>query len=144
MNKKTDATDASAQSLDSSESPQGELALRTLAMPKDTNPAGDIFGGWVLAQMDIAGGIVAKKIAKGRTVTIGINAMTFLKPLQVGDVLCCYVDLVKTGRSSITLNIQAWANRQYQDFREKITEGEYTFVAVTSERKTRAIDEPYA
>lgn len=123
--------------------PKGELAIRVLAMPSDTNPAGDIFGGWVLSQMDIAGGLVTAKVSKGRTVTIAIDSMTFHKPVLVGDTLCCYVELVKTGRTSMTVKIESWAKRQYEDERVLVTEGFFTYVAVTSERIPRPVDSEY-
>lgn len=85
--------------------PSGELVLRTLAMPADTNANGDIFGGWLMSQMDIGGAIQAKEIAEGRVVTVRVDGMTFLKPLAVGDVVCCYAHCIRTGRSSITFNI---------------------------------------
>ncbi|MBT4793302.1 MAG: acyl-CoA thioesterase [Halobacteriovoraceae bacterium] len=125
----------------SSATPKGELSIRVLAMPESTNPAGDIFGGWVLSQMDIAGGIVTKKFSKGRTVTIAVNSMTFLKPVLVGDTLCCYVDILKVGTTSIKVNIETWVARQYEEEREKVTEGVFTYVAVCPNRKPRAIEE---
>jgi len=123
--------------------PTGDLAIRVLAMPENTNPAHDIFGGWLLSQMDIAGGLVAKKIAKGRTVTIAIDSMTFLKPVFVGDTLCCYVSILKKGRTSIQLKIEAWVSREYEEGREKVTEGTFTYVAVCSSRKPRLITDAY-
>ena len=99
--------------------PQGELALQTLAMPVNTNPNGDIFGGWVLSQMDIAGGIITKKRAGGKTVTVAVDAMQFHLPVKVGDVLCCYVELIKIGRTSLTVKIEAWASREYSSERIK-------------------------
>lgn len=115
--------------------PLGEMITRTLAMPADTNPDGDIFGGWVLSQMDIAGGILTKKVAKGRTVTIALDSMVFHLPVFVGDVLCCYGQVLKTGRTSITIKIEAYAKRQYRDERVKVTEGIFTYVHVTEDRK---------
>lgn len=82
------------------EKPVGELALRNVAMPADTNPSGDIFGGWVLSQMDIAGGVVAHQRAKGRVATVAIDSMVFHQPVKVGDVVCCYADIAKVGRTS--------------------------------------------
>lgn len=117
------------------DSPKGELAIRTLAMPADTNPNGDIFGGWVLSQMDIAGGIVSKRITNGRTVTVAVDAMTFHLPVLVGDVLCCYCDVIKTGKTSITVRIEAWVNREYHGTSIKVTEGTYTYVAVDETRR---------
>jgi acyl-CoA thioesterase YciA len=93
------------------ETPQGDLTTRTLAMPADANPAGDIFGGWVLSQMDIASGICAGQRAQGRVVTIAVNAMTFLRPVYVGDVLCVYCSIAREGRTSIGVHIEAWALR---------------------------------
>jgi acyl-CoA thioesterase YciA len=125
---------------DNQEIPHRELAIRTLAMPKDTNPSGDIFGGWVLSQMDIAGALIAKKITKGRVVTIALNSMEFLLPVFVGDTLCCYVEHIKTGRTSMSLKVEAWATRQYTGETIKVTEGTFTFVAVTNDRLPRIIE----
>ena len=120
--------------------PTGEMAVRVLAMPADTNPAGDIFGGWVLSQMDIAGGIVTARATKGRTVTVAIDSMTFHKPVLVGDTLCCYVEVKKIGKSSITVHIESWVRRQFEDEgRVLVTEGVFTYVAVTNDRIPRAI-----
>tara|TARA_R110000868_G_scaffold110286_1_gene298970 strand:+ start:8123 stop:8515 length:393 start_codon:yes stop_codon:yes gene_type:complete len=123
--------------------PIGELAIRVLAMPENTNPAGDIFGGWVLSQMDIAGGLFTKKISKGRTVTVAVDSMTFNKPVLVGDTLCCYVSLLKTGKTSLSVKIESWVSRQYSEGREKVTEGVFTYVAVSSDRKPRLIGDQY-
>lgn len=122
--------------------PQGELAVRTLAMPADTNPNGDIFGGWVLSQMDIAGAIVAGKTAKGRTVTVSLEAMKFHLPVHVGDVLCCYAEVTKIGRTSITIKIEAWAMRNFDPERVLVTEGIFTYVAIDDERRPRPVSEP--
>ncbi len=130
-------------SIKENEQPEGELAIRVQTMPENTNPAGDIFGGFVLSQMDIAGGLVTKKISKGRTVTIAVDAMTFYKPVMVGDTLCCYVKLLKQGNTSMTVKIESWVARQYEDIREKVTEGVFTYVAVSADRIPRKINEPY-
>ncbi|MDF1748272.1 MAG: acyl-CoA thioesterase [Alphaproteobacteria bacterium] len=119
--------------------PTGELQIRTLAMPADTNPAGDIFGGWVLSQMDVAGGIAARDCAKGRVVTVAVDTMTFHLPVFVGDIVCCYTGILKTGRSSISVNIQAWALRSETMERVLVTEGIYTYVAIDNDRKPRAL-----
>jgi len=121
--------------------PQGNLTIRTLAMPADTNPAGDIFGGWVLSQMDIAGSLCAKTVSQGRTVTIAVDSMKFYKPVFVGDTLCCYTSILKTGRTSIRVLVEAWASRQYEKGRIKVTEGVFTFVAVTDDRVPRPIQQ---
>ena len=112
------------------EAPVGELALRTLAMPADTNPAGDIFGGWLLSQMDIAGGMVARQRAKGRVATVSIDSMVFHQPVKVGDTLCCYADIERVGRTSITIRLQAWILREAGGDRRKVTEGIFTYVAL--------------
>ena len=121
--------------------PRGELETRTLAMPGDTNPSGDIFGGWVLSQMDIAGGIYATKKCKKRTVTVAVDSMSFHLPVLVGDVLCCYVHTIKTGRTSLTVIVEAWAVRQYHTERVKVTEGTFTYVALDGQRKPTPIFE---
>ncbi|MBT6094739.1 MAG: acyl-CoA thioesterase [Rhodospirillaceae bacterium] len=122
------------------EEPRGELALRTLAMPGDTNPAGDIFGGWLMGQMDIAGGILAGMRAQGRVATIAVDGFVFHNPVHVGDVLCCYGDVLEIGRTSIKLRIQAWVlrGRQAGD-RVKVTEGIFTFVAIDENRQKRPV-----
>jgi len=91
--------------------PNGEMVLRTLAMPADTNANGDIFGGWLMSQMDMGGAIQAKEIAKGRVVTVRVDGMTFLKPVAVGDVVCCYARCIRTGNSSITINVEVWVKK---------------------------------
>ena len=113
-----------------SNDPRGELTVRLIAMPSDTNANGDIFGGWVLSQMDQAGGIAAAEIAQGRVVTIAIEAMTFIRPVKVGDVLCVYTALDAIGRTSIKIHIEAWAQRFRTHRREKVTDATFTFVAV--------------
>lgn len=119
----------------SNNEPKGELAIKTQCMPADTNPAGDIFGGWLLAQMDIAGSIVSKRITDIRTVTVAINSMEFIKPVFVGDVLHCYVEIEKVGSSSITTHIQAFVRRQFGDELELVTEGDFVYVAVDEQRR---------
>src|SRR5580704_6732894 len=114
--------------------PQTEPALRAIAMPADGNPSGDIFGGWLLSQMDLAGSTVATRRAKGRVVTVAITAMTVHRPGFVGDDVSCYVEIVKVGRSSITAKIQSWARRGRGEERVEVTEGLFTYVAVDSER----------
>ena len=118
---------------------KGDLAIRTLAMPADANPHGDIFGGWVLSQMDIAGGVTAASIAKGRVATVAVTAMTFHLPVYVGDVLCVYASLEKKGRTSLTIALEAWALRGKNGERAKVTEGFFVFVAIDENGKPRAI-----
>ncbi len=114
----------------SSETPKGELTLRTAAMPADVNVNGDIFGGWVLSQMDIAGGIVAATRAQGRVATIAVDAMKFIRPVKVGDVLCIYGEVSRVGRTSMAISIEAWVLRGLIGVREKVTEAIFTFVAI--------------
>ncbi|RUR13817.1 acyl-CoA thioester hydrolase YciA [Legionella sp. km772] len=110
--------------------PQGELTIQTLAMPMDTNANGDIFGGWIVSQMDLAVGILAKKISKGRIVTVAINSMTFLRPVHVGDVVSCYAELVKVGNTSMTVNVEVWAMPADQHEQYQVTEGVFVSVAI--------------
>lgn len=128
-----------------SEQKKGDLTIRVLAMPADTNPSGDVFGGWLLSQMDIAGGVFCRKIAKGRVVTVAIDSTTFKLPVFVGDTLCCYVHLIKKGRTSITVGIEAWVNREYGEEGSsiKVTEGEYTYVKVDEKRNPIPIVQPF-
>jgi acyl-CoA thioesterase YciA len=119
--------------------PQGELSIRTVAMPSDTNPGGDIFGGWLLSQMDVAGGIIAHRLAQGRAATVAIDAMKFHQPVFVGDVLCCYVRVVRVGTTSIAVRVEAWAERRNSTLRVKVTEGVFTYVAIDENRKPRAV-----
>lgn len=112
------------------DSPNGDLTLRTMAMPADTNAAGDIFGGWVLSQMDLAGGIAAGQRAGGRVVTIAVDKMKFIRPVHVGDVLCVYSRVGRVGRTSMEINLEAWALRHRFGHREKVTEATFTFVSV--------------
>lgn len=123
------------------EEPKGELAIRVVAMPKDTNPAGDVFGGWLISQMDLAGGVFCRKIAKGRVVTVTIDSTTFKEPVFIGDTLCCYVSLVKIGRTSITTYIEAYVNRDFEDTRIKVTEGEFTYVKLDENRNPTPINQ---
>ncbi len=121
------------------ESPRGDLAIRTLAMPADANPSGDIFGGWVLAQMDIAGGIAAGQRARGRVATVAVTAMTFHLPVYVGDVLCVYADIARVGRTSIGIHLEAWALRRRLSERVKVTEGQFVFVALDEKGRPRTV-----
>ena len=110
-------------------------ALRTIAMPADTNPRGDIFGGWLLAQMDLAGSILAQKIARQRIATVGVQAMTFHKPVFVGDEVSCYTDLVRIGNTSVTVQVESWARRRDEENEIKVTEGQFTYVAIDENRR---------
>ena len=122
--------------------PVGTLQVRTIAMPADTNPSGDIFGGWVLSQMDIAGGTAAAQRAKSRVATVGVEAMSFHKPVRVGDVLSCYASLEKQGTTSLTFRIEAWVIRAgtYQGDEVLVTEGHFTFVALDANGRKRKLE----
>lgn len=124
-----------------SNKPQGHVMTRTLAMPGDTNPSGDIFGGWVLAQMDIAGGICAGQRAKGRVVTVAMDAMAFLGPVLVGDVLSVYAEVIRVGKTSMVIHVEAWSERDRLGTEQKVTEAKFTFVAVDEKRKPRPVPE---
>lgn len=110
--------------------PTGDLTLRTLAMPADANAAGDIFGGWVMAQMDLSCGIRAAERARGRVVTAAVREMAFEMPVKIGDTLCIYTDIEKIGRTSITLKVEAWAQRYLSDRMDKVTDATFVMVAL--------------
>ena len=119
--------------------PRGELTVRTIAMPADTNANGDIFGGWVMSQMDQAGGIAGVERARGRVVTVAVDAMTFIQPVKVGDVLCVYTQVETVGRTSMKIHIEAWARRFRSDSRDKVTDATFTFVAVDDDGRPRPV-----
>lgn len=122
--------------------PQGNLALRTLAMPSDTNPNGDIFGGWIMSQMDIAGGLAAKNRSNSRVSTVAVESMTFHHPVKVGDVVCCYADILRVGNTSMRLKMEVWV--QSHPFKEgsriKVTEGIFTYVAIDENGVPHTVD----
>jgi acyl-CoA thioesterase YciA len=119
--------------------PRGTLTVRTLAMPKDANPSGDIFGGWVMSQMDIAGGIAAIEVAKGRVTTVAVNSMKFVAPVKVGDILCVYCDVERIGNTSITVNIETWIRRNRLGDRVPVTQGKFVFVAIDEDGRPRPV-----
>ena len=119
--------------------PSGELCIQTVAMPTDTNPSGDIFGGWLLSQMDIAGGIAARNLSRGRVATIAVESMVSNKPVQVGDVVSCYVDQERVGNTSMAFRVEVWSIRRDSFLREKVTEGAFTFVAIGEDGRARPI-----
>ena len=119
--------------------PTGELTIQTLAMPADTNANGDIFGGWLVAQMDLAAGVLAKEFSQGRAVTVAINSMSFLHPVSVGDLVSCYVHLIKHGRTSMTIAVDAWTRRFETNEIFHVTAGTFIFVAVDEDSKPRPI-----
>ena len=119
--------------------PRGELTIRVIAMPADTNANGDIFGGWVLSQMDAAGGIAGVERAKGRVATVALEAMTFISPVKVGDVLCVYTAVERVGRTSMRVHVEAWARRFMTQSRLKVTDATFTFVAIDDQGKPRPV-----
>ena len=119
--------------------PHGELTLRTLAMPSDANAAGDIFGGWVMAQMDLACGIRAAERARGRVVTAAVKEMSFAKPMKIGDTLCIYSHIDHVGRTSMVLKVEAWAQRYLSDLMEKVTHADFVMVALDDTGKPKPV-----
>ena len=119
--------------------PRGALTVRVIAMPADTNANGDIFGGWVMSRMDQAGGIAGVERARGRVVTVSVDAMTFLKPMRVGDVLEVFTDVESVGRTSMKIHIESWAMRFRTHHRDKVTDATFTFVAIDEDGKPRVI-----
>ncbi|MGE0566056.1 MAG: acyl-CoA thioesterase [Alphaproteobacteria bacterium] len=124
---------------DAPNAPRGELSIRTVAMPADANPFGDIFGGWLLSQMDIAGGIIAGRRAHGRTATVAVEAMKFHLPVFVGDILACYAYVTRVGTTSIAVKVEAWAERRDSTELVKVTEGVFTYVAMGPNRRPRPV-----
>jgi len=127
-----------------SEKPAGELLLRTSPMPGDTNANGDIFGGWIMSQMDIAGGMLAIELTGGRAVTIAVDAMKFIKPVKVGDVVCCYGQVTRIGNTSVTIRLEVWVKPSLREMMiEKeneffmVTEASFTYVAVDNDGRKR-------
>lgn len=110
-------------------------SLRTIAMPKDANANGDVFGGWMLSQMDLAGSVIAHQTAKTRVATIGIEAMSFQKPVFIGDEISCYCRVERIGRTSITIHIETWARGRLDEKARKVTEGKFTYVAIDQNRQ---------
>src|SRR5436190_5967270 len=130
--------------IDCSPPAKGSPILRTLAMPADTNPNGDIFGGWIMSQMDMAGGILAKETARSRVVTVAVDTFKFLRPVKVGDVVCCYGRVLRIGNTSITIDLEVWVKSVLAETEEKwprfkVTEAIFTYVAIDGKGKKRAI-----
>jgi acyl-CoA thioesterase YciA len=121
------------------EGPQGDLCIRTLAMPADTNANGDIFGGWLLSQMDVGGGVFASKVAKSRTVTVAIEAMNFRKAVYVGDLVSVHANPVRIGRTSITVHLEAWVVRRRETRPILVTDGNFTYVSIDDDGRPRVI-----
>ena len=122
--------------------PGGVLVLRTLTMPKDTNPRGDIFGGWILSQMDIAGGLMSSEVAQGRTVTVSVDDIVFRRPVRVGDTVCVYAKLLQVGNSSLDIALEVWARQlvgAYEAERQLVTEGVFRYVAIDDQGMPRRV-----
>lgn len=125
---------------DSNQTPSGELVIRTIAMPKNTNRYGDIFGGWLVSQMDLGGAVLAHKCSRNRMTTVAIDKMVFLKPVYVGDVLCCYANIARKGRTSVTIEVEVFVERIFDNTTHKVTEGMFTFVAIDDHGKPTPIE----
>lgn len=121
--------------------PEGTLSLQTIAMPADTNWSGDVFGGWIVSQMDLAGAIHVERFSKGRCATIAINQMSFLVPVKVGNVISCYTKILKVGNTSVQVQIEVWNSHDDSRKPVRITEGVFTFVAVDINGNKRVIAE---
>lgn len=119
--------------------PEIAPTIRVIAMPADTNPNGDIFGGWLLSQMDLAGGTLAARTSRGRIVTVKVDAMAFLNPVHVGDEVSIYATLISIGRTSMKIDIAAWRRLRESDVSVKVTEGQFTYVAIDEDRKPRLV-----
>jgi acyl-CoA thioesterase YciA len=134
-NDKTPLTESNRQ-------PQGLMVLRTQAMPKDANPNGDIFGGWVMCQMDIGGGLLAMEVARGRVVTVTVDKMAFVRPVKVGDTICVYGSVIHIGNSSMDIKLEVWAKDPIEEFetqRRQVTEAIFRYVAIDKDRQPRRI-----
>lgn len=126
-------------SIDEDPVPNGELVLQTLALPRDTNSNGDIFGGWLMSQMDLGGAIAAREIAKGRVTTVAVGSMAFLCPVPVGATVSCYCEVLDVGRASVKTLVEVWVKHYSKDQRQKVTEGEFVYVAIDDTGRTRPI-----
>jgi acyl-CoA thioesterase YciA len=119
--------------------PQGELVIRTLAMPADTNPSGDIFGGWLMSQMDLGGSIYARNLSRSRVTTVAVDGMVFLNPVSVGDIVNCHAALIKVGRTSIKIDVEAWVQRGSDGLLLRVTEGVFTYVAIDEQGRPHPV-----
>ena len=128
--------------MEESDKPRGELVIRTIAMPKDTNPNGDIFGGWLMSQMDLGSGILAAKTAKTRVVTVAMEGMSFLQPVRVGDTVDCYAWVERIGRTSMVIPVEVWVHRYMQGQCIRVTHGVFTYVALDGEGKPIPVQRP--
>ena len=124
---------------ESTQPPEGEPMIRAIAMPADANPSGDIFGGWLMSQMDLAGANAASRRSRGRCVTVAIDGMVFHEPVFIGDEVSLYCTVIRVGRTSMTIRVEAWRRSRTSDTRSKVTEAIFTYVAVDENRKPRVV-----
>ena len=122
------------------EKPKGELVIRTIAMPRDTNPSGDIFGGWIMSQMDLGSGILALKTAKSRVVTVAMEGMSFLQPVHVGDRVACYAHVEKIGRTSMKIPVEVWVERYMTSEQVRVTEAVFVYVALGADGRPTPVE----
>ncbi len=127
--------------IDANPTPQGELSLQQVAMPGDTNPHGDVFGGWLMSQMDLGGYVTACEVAGGRVATVAVEGMAFLTPVHVGAVVSCYSDVLEVGRSSVRVMVEVWINSRHDGEPIKVTEGTFIYVAIDPDKRTRQIQD---
>jgi len=119
--------------------PRGEITLQTVPLPADSNANGDIFGGWLMSQMDLGASVLARRRAKGRVATVAVDAMQFLKPVKIGDVVAIHAHMEREGRSSMRIRLEVWVTREPEDRRMKVTEAVFTFVAIDEEGRSRPL-----
>jgi acyl-CoA thioesterase YciA len=124
---------------EASESPVGEIVIRTIAQPADTNANGDVFGGWLMGQMDLGGAVLARNVARSRVVTVAVEAMSFVAPVNVGDTLTCYASVVKSGRTSLTIALEAWVLHFTDGRQQQVTHGRFTYVAIDDAGKPHPV-----
>jgi acyl-CoA thioesterase YciA len=122
-----------------STAPQGDIVIRTIAMPADTNANGDVFGGWLVSQMDLGGAVLARTIARSRVATVAIDAMSFVAPVNVGDTVTCYAHLNRIGRTSMKINLEAWSQHYAGGDPRRVTQGVFTYVAIDDKGKPQAV-----
>ena len=126
--------------MDPTHQPEGEPMIRAIAMPADANPSGDIFGGWLMSQMDLAAANAASRRSRGRCVTVAVDGMVFHEPVFVGDEVSLYCTVTRVGRTSMTIRVEAWRRSRTSDLRNKVTEAMFTYVAVDEDRKPRPVE----
>lgn len=125
--------------IDEDPTPIGQLVLQTLTLPKDTNSNGDVFGGWLMSQMDLAGAIASREVAEGRVTTVSVGSMGFLCPIPVGSTVSCYCEILEVGRASVKVMIEVWVKHYSKAERQKVTESEFVYVAIDENGRTRPI-----